>query len=66
MDDKQLQLPPALAAAVDAKFLSLERVPLAPNAHDRRKVLGLGSVSLLHPARRSGLTLAQQYSPDTV
>jgi len=40
-------LPTALAAAIDAKLLPLERVPLALNAHDRRKVLGMGSVSLL-------------------
>jgi hypothetical protein len=37
----------ALTAAVDAKLSSVERVPLALNAHDRRNVLGLGSVLLL-------------------
>ena len=46
-DQQQMQLLTALTAAVDAKLLSLERVPLALNAHDRRKVPGLGSVSLL-------------------
>jgi hypothetical protein len=42
-----MQLPPALAAAVDAKLLPLECVPLALDSHDLRKVLGRGSVSLL-------------------
>lgn len=54
-DQQQEQSLTAFAAAVDTKLPSLKRVPLAPNAHDRRKVLGLGSESLL-PSTRSSTT----------